>query len=72
MKNFAVSSRPHTDEGWGVVTPLARPAQMSSPRESALTGSLDIDAPLLALVRGFGRVEAKRRRREGNHLTLWE
>ncbi|MGH2775700.1 MAG: hypothetical protein ACRDJT_09755 [Actinomycetota bacterium] len=73
MKNFAASSRPHTDEGWGAVeTPLARAAQMSSPRESALTGSLDIDALLLARVRGFGRVEAKRRRREGNHLTLWE
>jgi hypothetical protein len=73
MKNFAVSNRPHTDEGWGaVVTPLALPAQMSSPRESALTGSLDIDALLLARIRGFGRVEAKRRRREGNHLTLWE
>jgi len=35
-------------------------------------GSLEIDALLLAGLRGFGRVEAKRRRREGNHLTLWE
>jgi len=72
MKNFAVSSRPHTDESWGAVTSLALPAQDSSPRESVLKGSLEIDALLLAGLRGFGRVEAKRRRREGNHLTLWE
>ena len=72
MNNFAVSSRPHTDEGWGVVTPLALPAQERSPRDPAPTGSLEIDALLLAGIRGLGRVEAKRRRREGNHLTLWE
>ena len=72
MKNFAVSNRPHTDQGWGAVTSLALPAQDSSPRDSVFKGSLEIDAFLLAGIRGFGRVEAKRRRREGNHLTLWE
>jgi len=72
MKNFAVSSRPNTDESRSVVTPLALPAQKSSPRDSVYKGSLEIDALLLAGLRGFGRVEAKRRRCEGNHLTLWE
>ncbi len=71
--NFAQTNRPHTDEPVGAaVVPLVTPAQMNSPRDSALTGALEVDAFLLADPREYGRVEAKRRRREGNHLTLWE